>query len=207
MILHNREVKMELLINPNVAYLLIVISVLLTFAAIIVPGTGGPEAVLILCVIAASYISYQIGINMGAVAVLVLSVIPFFASLRTKSWRIPLAAVTIIMIIASSIFLFTGTNGLPIVDPILAVIVSLLSGGFIWLGVDRSTIALQQAPIHNLDDLIGKTGQARTAINKEGSIHVDGELWSACSEQPIEAGSTVRIIHRDGLILTVEEAK
>jgi len=193
------------LLDPNIAYLLIVAAFLLTLVAIMVPGTGAPEAALMACLLAAAYIAYWLGINLWAAIVLALSIVPFFVALRAKRWRIPLLIVTFLLLTVGSVFLFTGANGWPRVNPLLSAIVSLLSGGFIWFSADRAIIAMQRPPVQNLDALIGKIGETRTAVHTEGSVQIDGELWSARSEKPIEARRPVRIVRREGLILTVEE--
>lgn len=196
---------MDFLYDPNIAYILIVATCLLLLVAMIVPGTGVPEAGFVICLIASGYLAYQLDINLWAVAVLFLTVIPFWLGLRQKTWRIPLVILSILLLIGGSIFLFTGQTGFPLVNPVLAVVVSICSGGFIWLSAERAANAMHQAPVHNLDALIGQIGQAKTNIHAEGSVQVGGELWSACSEKSIKAHSNVRIVKRDGLILTVEE--
>ncbi len=196
---------MEFLFDPNIAYLLIVSAVLLTLIAIIVPGTGIPEAGLVFCIMVAAFIVYQIGINLWAVTLLLLSIVPFFIALRVKTWRIPFLAATFLLLTVGSIFLFTGENGLSLVNPLLAVAVSLGSGGLIWFSADRTATIMQSKPVHDVDALIGQIGEARTDIHEEGSVQILGELWSARSETPIKAKNAVRILRRDGLILTVEE--
>jgi len=197
---------MEVFINPNIAYLLIVAAFLILLVAIIVPGTGVPELGFVVCLIAAGYLAYQLDINLWAVAILTLSVLPFWIALRSKiMWRIPLLVVTISLLIGGSVFLFTDATGWPLVNPILAVIVSVVGGGLIWFIAERSAAVMKQNIISNVDALIGKAGEARTSIHNEGTVQVDGELWSARSEKPITTKSSVRIIRRDGLILTVEE--
>ena len=196
---------MEFLLDPNIAYLLIVAAFLLTLVAIMVPGTGAPEAALMACLLAAAFIAWRLGVNLWAMIVLALSVIPFFVALRAKRGRIPLLIATFLLLTVGSIFLFTGLNGWPRVNPVLSAIVSLVSGGFIWFSADRAMIAMQRAPVQNPDALIGKIGETRTAVYFEGSVQIDGELWSARSEKPIEARKPARIVRREGLILIVEE--
>jgi membrane-bound ClpP family serine protease len=53
--------------------------------------------------------------------------------------------------------------------------------------------------------LLGQVGEARTKVNDEGSVLVAGELWSARSASPIPAGSTIRVVGREGFVLIVEK--
>jgi len=196
---------MEFLLNPNVAYVLIAASAMLALAAIVVPGTGIPEVGLVLCLGMAGFAVYSLGINGWALLVVGLSVIPFVFALRGKTLRIPLLALSILMLIGGSVFLFVNEKGFPTVNPLLAGIVSILCGGFIWLAVDRVLVAQQAKPSNNPDGLIGKIGETRTEINAEGTIQVGGELWSARSEKPIASGSPVRVVQRDGFVLLIEK--
>jgi len=196
---------MEFLLDPNVAYVLIVAAVLLALTAILLPGTGIPEVGLALCLVLAGYIVYKLGINAWAVVVLALSIVPFLYALRATRWRLPLLAAAILLLIGGSVFLFTNKEGWPVVNPLLATIVSLISGGLIWIGTERSIAAMNREPVHNPDDLIGQIGEARTGIHSDGSVQVDGELWSARSEKPIKTGSAVRVLRREGFILVVEK--
>lgn len=202
---------MEFLLDPNVAYALIVATALLALVAIIIPGTGLPEIGLLFCLTLAGYEVYQLGvqgevINAWALAVLILSVIPFVLSIRATKWRWPLLVATILLMVAGSIFLFTKEGGWPTVNPVLAGFISLLNAGLVWFGVNRTVIAMHKQPIHDPDKLIGQTGETRTEVHEEGSVQVAGELWSARSEKPIKTGSAVRVLKRDGFVLVVEKA-
>src|SRR5258706_913160 len=196
---------MEFLLDPNVAYVLIVVSVLLGLIAIIIPGTGLPEVALAFCLVLAGYKVYREGINVWAAAILVLSIVPFLFAIRTKIPRLPLLGLTMLLMIGGSVFLFTDKNGWPAVNPILAVIVSLASRALIWFGAERAIAAMQREPVHNPDVLIGPIGEARTEIHSEGSVQAWGELWFARSANMIVEGSAVRILGREGFVLVVEK--
>lgn len=196
---------MDLLLNPNIAYVLIVASVLLALVAIITPGTGVAEVLLVFCLMLAGYQVYHLGINAWAVTILLLSLFPFFMAIRSKRWRLHMLAATILLLVGGSLFLFTNAQGWPSVDPVLAAIVSLVSGGFVWVGVERSLAAMQKRPMQDPDALVGQEGEAKTEVHAKGSVQVDGELWSARSETLIEAGSLVRVVQRDGFVLVVEK--
>jgi membrane-bound serine protease (ClpP class) len=53
--------------------------------------------------------------------------------------------------------------------------------------------------------MVGKIGEARSKIHEEGSVYVSGEMWSARSDNPIPAGSSIRVVRREGFILVVEK--
>ena len=110
-----------------------------------------------------------------------------------------------VLLIGGSIFLFVDEKGWPTVNPLLAVIVSIISAGFIWIAVDRVLAIQGSRPSNDLQALIGKVGEARTEIKTDGSVQVGGELWSARSEKPISAGSPVRVIDREGFVIVVEK--
>ena len=56
-----------------------------------------------------------------------------------------------------------------------------------------------------MDGLVGQLGEARTNVEDEGSVLVAGEMWSAKSDEAIAAGSTIRVLRRDGFVLIVEK--
>ena len=65
--------------------------------------------------------------------------------------------------------------------------------------------ATSMKPTRDLAGLVGQIGEAGTRVDDEGSVLVAGELWSARSEKPIPAGSSVRALWREGFILIVEQ--
>jgi membrane protein implicated in regulation of membrane protease activity len=42
-------------------------------------------------------------------------------------------------------------------------------------------------------------------VHEDGSVQVGGELWSARSEKTIKAGSSIRVVRRDGFTMFVEK--
>ena len=197
---------MEFLLDANVAYTLLVTGILLGLLALVTPGTGILEIGALFAFVLAGYGAYNLGINPWALVVLVLSLVPFLYSLRLPRWRMALLGATILLVVAGSVFLFVGENGWPAVNPIVATFVSLLYGGFLYFSIDRTLAAMSARPSHDLDALIGQIGEAKSKIHDNGSVQVDGELWSAKSEQNIPDGSSVRVIKRDGFVLLVEKA-
>jgi len=196
----------ELLTNPDFAYLVLVGSVLLASLALINPGTGILELLALVALILAGVEIYFNEINPWAFVLLVFGVFPFMLAVR-RSYKMRYLVVAIASFVVGSIFLFKGEGFQPAVNPFLAIIVSVLGGGFMWIVVSKSVEASLAPPVQDLGRLIGETGEAKTDVHKEGSVQVDGELWSARSKQPIPMGSQIRVLSRDGFILDVEQVE
>jgi membrane-bound serine protease (ClpP class) len=115
---------------------------------------------------------------------------------------------SIACLVLGSTFIFRSDIWfIPAVNPILALIVSLLSAGFFWIATKKVMEARAIQPTHDLQALIGATGTAKTNIQADGSVQVAGELWTARSKTPIPRGAHVRVIGRDGFVLEVESIK
>jgi membrane-bound serine protease (ClpP class) len=171
--------------------------------AIVTPGTHLLEGGALLMLAAAGYEIFNLGFNWWALVILVLALVPFIYSIQ-KSGREWALALSILALIVGSLYLFPGTGFLPAVNPVLAVITSLLSAGFLWFIVRKGMQAYRARPLQDLQKLIGQAGQAKTEILDGGSVQVASELWSARSEQSIPAGSRVRVVSREGFTLIVE---
>ena len=194
---------MNTLINANIAYLLLMFGSILLMMAIVTPGTHLLEGGALLMLAAAGYEIYNLGFNWWALVILVLALVPFIYSIQ-KSGREWALALSILALIVGSLYLFPGTGFLPAVNPVLAVITSLLSAGFLWFIVRKGMQAYHARPLQDLQKLIGQAGQAKTEILDGGSVQVASELWSARSERSIPAGSRIRVVNREGFTLIVE---
>jgi membrane-bound serine protease (ClpP class) len=194
---------MNFLLDPNLAYLLLLAGTLLGLLALVTPGTGALEAGALFCLVLAGYAVTQLDFNLWALLLLILSIVPFVVAIRKPKRELYLA-LSILGLVVGSAYLFPGDGWIPAVNPILAVIASILYAGFLWLVIRKSMQVFLTPPTHDLGLLIGQMGEAKTRIHTEGSVQVGGELWSALSDNPIPAGTLVRVVRRDGFSLIVE---
>ena len=197
---------MEFLLDPNVAYLVLLGGILLMLLAIVSPGTGLLEVGALFGLALAGYAVYNLNFNVWALLVIVLSIVPFLFAVR-KPKQEYLLGISLLGLVIGSVFLFASEDGRPAVNPLLAIVASLLLTVFIWIAVRKTLQAALARPTHDLGVLIGQPGEARTEVNDDGSVQVNGELWSARSDHPIPAGSHIRVIGRDGFVLVVEKEK
>ncbi|RME08450.1 MAG: hypothetical protein D6803_01250 [Anaerolineae bacterium] len=202
--LRERAVNLDFLLNPNLAYLLLVFGFAVAFIAILTPGTGALELGALALFLLAGWAVYNLPINPWALVILIAGVFPFVWALRRSGERGYLA-LSILSLIIGSVFLFRQEQlWQPAVHPLLASVTSLLAGGFFWIAASKALEAWEARPAHDLSTLIGAEGETRTVVHHEGSVYVNGELWSARSQQPIPPGTPIRVVQRSGLLLEVE---
>jgi membrane-bound serine protease (ClpP class) len=195
---------MDILLDPNIAYLILLAGLLLGMMAIVTPGTGVFEVGAFFGLALAGYEVYNLSFNGWALVILALSIVPFVYAIQ-KPKRELFLGLAILLLVVGSVFLFVRENGQPAVNPFLAVTTSALVAGFLWLAIRKTMQAMQSKPAHDLDGLVGQIGKTQTAVHEEGSVQVAGELWSARSAEPISAGSHIQVVRREGFILVVEK--
>ena len=194
---------MNFLTDPNIAFVLLVSGFVLATLALFAPGTGLVELGALFALALAAYSLASLPINVWALVILILGVIPFVLAMRkTRHWVFLLIGIAALVV--GSIFVFRNPEGGLAVNPLLAGIVSLAAAAFLWLIGRKSLEAIGLKPVGNREAIIGKRGEARTDIYLEGTVYVGGEEWSARSRTRIPIGSLVRVVSRDGLILDVE---
>ena len=197
---------MNFLLDPNVAYLVLLAAIVLAFLAVATPGTGLLEISALFCFVLAGYAAYNLSIHWWALGILAVSVIPFVLAIRNSGHGVYLGT-SILLLVIGAIFLFPGREGLISVNPLVALISSSFAAVSLWFMLRKSMEAISRRPTHDLDSLVGKSGEAKSKIHEAGSVMVAGEQWSARSEAPIPEGSHVHVVDREGFVLVVEKVK
>lgn len=195
---------MDFLLNPNVAYVILLAGVFMAFLAVITPGTGLLEIGAVFCFLLAGYAVYNLSINAWALVILFLSIVPYVYSVQKRN-RLVFLGISILMVVVGSVFLFNSEDSWFSVNPFLALIFSSVITISLWVVIRKAIDVISSRPTHDLEGLIGQVGEAKSAIHQDGNIYVAGELWSARSNHEIPAGSQARVLQRDGFTLVVEK--
>ncbi len=195
----------ELLLNPNVAFIVLWAGITLALLAILTPGSIILEFGALILLIGAGISMFFLEINYWALGIMALGVFFFIVSIRyPKQWWF--LAIAIACLVVGSMFLYREENWWdPAVNPFLALTVSGLSSVFFWIVSRKVMEARSVLPTHDMDNLIGAEGEAKSNIYRDGSVQIGSELWSAQSETRVHRGAQVRVIGMDGFILQVEQ--
>jgi membrane-bound serine protease (ClpP class) len=194
---------MEILLNPNIAYLILVFGLVVTVLAILSPGTGLLEAAALLILGLVAWEVINLSFNLWALILLVLGVGLFLLAIYRPAKNVFLI-LSIIALVLGSAFLFpSGTWYQPGVNPFLALVTSVALASFFWVATHKILEARKKPPVQNLESIVGTSGEARTDILDEGTVQIGSELWSARSPERIQRGAKVRVTGRDGFVLEV----
>src|SRR5574340_1048542 len=152
---------MNLLTDPNIAYVLLVLGIVLGLLALFAPGTGLLEIGALFALVLAGIAATNMEINPWALAILILGVVPFIIALRKwRNWVF--LGLTILAVVVGSYFLFSTPQGKPAVNLGLAIFVSLLATGMLWVIGRKSLEAIARRPEFDLTKLDGMVGETHT---------------------------------------------
>ena len=86
-----------------------------------------------------------------------------------------------------------------------AISATLVTAAFFVFFVSKG-IRAQFLPKHaGAETMIGKTVAAKSRIDSSGGqVFIEGELWNAVSETPVDAGQNVEVTGIEGLTLKVK---
>lgn len=199
---------MEFIINPKVAYLLIFTGVMLLLIMFNDTKYSWPRTIaMAFCIVAGIAQFFILDGNPWAFLIVVLSPLPYFVAMRQERFHSPLFLFTIFMLTIGSAYLFVGEDGRPLANLGLVGMVSVFGGLLIWMIIERTRTA-GKAPLIG-ETLVGMTGQVWVAIEPSapGSVRVEGEIWRARSKEILPAGTLVRVIRQDGVLLTVKKVE
>lgn len=204
-ILPDKVVTMDFLINPNIAYLLLTGGLAFALLALLNPGTGLLEIAALFVLLLAGFGIYNLPVNMWGLAVIVVGIGLYIFSIFRLRGQWVFLTISLLLIMVGSVYLFGFESLLyPSVNPALAAVVSIFWGVFFFVATRKVLEARLVQPTHDLASLIGRIGEAKSDIHAEGSVQVAGELWSAWSQTRIPVGSQVRVVQREGFLLEVE---
>ena len=197
---------MDIILNPQVAYLLIFAGVMLLLIMFNDTKYSLPKVgAMVFCFLAGIVEFFILDGNPWAFLIVVLSPLPYFIAMRQERLHSLLFVVTIFMLSIGSAYLFVDENGSPLANLGLAGMVSVFGGLFVWFIIQRAQTAGKTQLIG--DTLVGMTGEVWIGIEpfSIGSVRVDGELWQARSKEMLPAGTLVRVIRQHGGTLTVKK--
>ncbi len=92
------------------------------------------------------------------------------------------------------------------VSPLVAISVSAAFGAITVFLVRLVVRARQRKARIGADAMVGCPATAMEALGPQGHVLVEGEIWRAVASAPVPAGTALRVVGHDQLLLQVEPA-
>src|SRR5207302_11163416 len=131
-----------------------------------------------------------------------LALLLVHAHLKGPAPRVLRVGGAIALVLGMAFLINTGPVGLG-VNPVVSVVTALLTLGFFTFFIRKVWAARRQPAFAGPESIVGAGGEAREELSPEGLVFVRGALWKASAVAPIAAGSSVRVVGRQGLQLKV----
>lgn len=191
-------------IDPNVIYLALVVSLWIAVTAAYVPGTGFIEVLAVLGIGGSLLVLAEQPTNWFAVLLVVGGVTGFIIMPFVKQQYAALAVAGLAAQGIGGVLLFDGMS----VSLFLIALLLVIQFAYHQFALVPLLKTINRGPVASRDDvLIGSQGRVVQRIDPVGTVNVNSELWTATSSEPLEPGTPIVVIERDGLRVVVEEYK
>jgi membrane-bound serine protease (ClpP class) len=198
---------LNVLVDPNVAVLLLMAGMLGLYVEFNQPGTLVPGIVggvcLVLALVAMQILPFSwLGLMLLGGGIALLAAEAYFASYGL------LFAAGLALILLGGSMLFDRPDVSDLDVDFWSVLVPAVAGlgvfgGLVVYAVGRTLGRPQTAGV---GELLGMVGTAATALGPEGTVFVRGEYWRAKATEPVAARERVEVVSVHGLELTVRRA-
>lgn len=190
--------------NPNIAYILMMIGLIGIYFELSNPGAILPGVVGGICLILAFYAMQTLSVNYAGILLIGLAVLFFIAEIKVMSYGL-LTVAGIIALTLGSLMLFESP--LPFMRlSIWVVLPTVLFVTAAFVGAMYYALKIRhKPPISGKEGLVRGIGVANTNILNEGKVFIDGEYWDAWSDEPIKEGEKVEVLEVQGLRLKVKK--
>jgi len=201
-----RDRVLNVITDPNVAYILMMLGMLGLFFELSNPGVVLPGVIGGIALILAFFAFQSLPINYAGLLLILFGIALFIAEISVASHGV-LAIGGVVALGLGSLMLFDAPEaGFRVSWWVMLPTVGATAGVFLFV-VAAGVRALRVRSPAGGAALVGQTGVAREALSPEGQVLVQGELWRAVArDTPVEQGSRVRVVEANGLTLTVEKA-
>lgn len=194
--------------DPTIAYILLSLGSMGLFFELSNPGSILPGVVGGICMLLGFYALGALPVNYAGLLLMAFALLLFIVDLFAPTHGV-LTLGGLVAFALGSLILFN----VPEAAPWLGLSLWTVFGVTAVMAVFFLVVARLVARSHHLkvvtgrEGLIGMTGRAKTPLDPEGMVFVDGALWEAATEGgPIAAGDRIEVTALDGLQLRVRRA-
>lgn len=200
------EKILDMLSDPNIAYLLLLLGLYGILFELYNPGTILPGMVGAISLVLAFYSMHTLPVNYAGVALIIFAIIFFVLEIKIASHGL-LAIGGTLSLLLGSLMLIQTESALELARISRGVIIPSVATTALFfifvLGLGLK--AQRRKPVSGAEGMTGEIGESIDTLNPTGRVKVHGEIWQAeALTEKIERGEKIRVVEVKNLKLRVE---
>ncbi len=195
---------LDIISNPNVAYVLMMIGVVGLYFEMSNPGLIFPGVIGAVSMVLALYAMQTLPVDYAGLLLILLGALFFIAEIGVLSYGLLSLAGVVSMFLGSTMLIDSEDPAMQISQAILYPTLGLaiaFSIGIIVFATRTRKLKKQGGA----DGMLGETGIVKETLNPHGRVLVHGELWEAECEGEIMQGDHVIVESVEGLKVRVKK--
>lgn len=197
-----RQQVLAVVTHPQIALILLSVASIGLLIELYNPGLIFPGVIGAISGLLAFYSLETLPVNYAGLALIGLSFILFILESQIPSFGMLTIGGLVSMFLGALMLIDSPEDYLRIPLTTIFVVVGT-TGGLMALVVGAAARSLNRQPVTGQEGMIGVTGVVKKRIDPTGTVALQGTLWTARSDLPIDVDATVRVEAVDGLKLTV----
>jgi membrane-bound serine protease (ClpP class) len=199
------EQVLHIITNPTIAFILLTVGVNAILFELSSPGGYAAGIVGVVSLLLAFYALGVLPVNYTGLIFIALAFVLFLVDLKAPTHGV-LTAGGIVSLVAGALLLFNSPLYRVSLSAVVAV--AVVTGLFFAFAVAKVIQSRLRPAVTGREGLVGRVGIARTRLDPEGTVLVQGELWrSTAVDGPIERDERVTVVAVEGFDLRVARLK
>lgn len=191
--------------DPNIAYILLLIGIYGIFFELYNPGAIFPGVVGGISLILAFYALHTLPVNYAGLLLILFAIILFIAEIKIPSYGM-LTVGGVVSLILGSIMLFK--DSLPFLQVSWKVIAfaTVITTLFFLFAIGLGLHAQRRKPATGREGLVGEMGYViENFVKGKGQVSVHGEIWEAFSSDKLKKEDQIKVVSIDNLKIIVRK--
>lgn len=197
---------LNILTDPNVALILMMIGVYGLIFEFATPGSFGPGIIGAVCLILGLYALNQLPFNYAGLALLLVGIAFMVAEAFTPTFGVLGIGGLVAFVLGASFLIDSDVPAYQLSWTVIAG-TAIVSGLLLTLLLGYAWRTLRRPVAGGQMGLVGHVGRVMDWSGNTGHVFVHGERWAATSNEPLQEGQTVTVQSLSGLMLTVAKSQ
>jgi len=202
-----RSEFLSIITNPTLAYILLMIGIYGLILEGYNPGALVPGVIGGICLLLALYAFQILPVNYAGLALMLLGFALIAVELFVPSFGILGIGGVAAVVFGSIILMDTDVPGMA-VNPGLIAAMGLASALAFFAVIYLAARSHQNPKVSGTESLVGREAESIADFTDgHGRVHIEGEDWTASSDEPVGRDDRVEIVAVDGLTLKVRPVR